>query len=195
MRIRIVDADVLSRNWWVVLLRGVASILFGIVTLVAPGISLGALVLVFGAYALADGILAIASAVRRRSSSDRWWVLLAEGLMSLAAGVVALVVPGITALLLVYVIAAWALVTGVLEIVAAVRLRKAITGEWLLALTGVASVTFALILLAFPVAGALTLVIWIGAFALAFGALLVALAFRLRGRASAGHAPVAPHPA
>ena len=191
----IVDADVLSRNWWVVLLRGAAGILFVIGALVAPGLSLDALILVFGAYAFVDGILAIASAIRQRSSRDRWWVLLAEGLMSVLAGVVAVVVPGITALLLVYVIAAWALVTGVLEIVAAIRLRKAIAGEWLLGLTGVASVAFALLLFALPGAGALALVLWIGAYSLFFGVLLVALAIRLHHRVGAGHTRVAPHPA
>jgi uncharacterized membrane protein HdeD (DUF308 family) len=196
MRIRVVDADVLSRNWWVVLARGVAGVLFGIVTLLAPTLSFSALVLVFGAYALADGVLAIVSAIRRRGSSDHWWVLLLEGLASVAVGVLTILVPGITALTLLYVYAAWALVTGVLEIVAAIRLRQVITGEWLLVLSGVASVAFAVLLILFPGIGAITLMIWLGAYVLLFGALLIALAFRLRSRSHGMHAPpAAPRPA
>jgi uncharacterized membrane protein HdeD (DUF308 family) len=196
MRTWIVDVDVLSRNWWVVLLRGVAGVLFGIITLLAPALSFATLVLVFGAYAFADGVLTIASAIRRRGSSDRWWVLLLEGFASVAVGVLTILVPGITALTLVYVYAAWALTTGVLEIVAAIRLRKVITGEWLLALSGVASVVLAVLLIFFPGIGALTLTLWLGAYVLIFGALLIALAFRLRSRSHEMHAPpAAPRPA
>jgi uncharacterized membrane protein HdeD (DUF308 family) len=180
MRIPVVDVDTLSRNWWAVLLRGIAGILFGIITFLAPGISLTTLVLFFGAYAFADGVLAIASAIMRRGTTDRWWVVLLEGLAGVAAGVVTLFFPGITALVLLYIIAAWALVTGVLEIVAAIRLRKAITGEWLLALSGIASIALGVLLVLAPGAGALALVLWIGAYALVFGALLVALGLRLR---------------
>lgn len=111
---------------------------------------------------------------------DRWWVLLLEGLAGVAAGIVTFVGPGISALALLYVIAAWALVTGVLEIAAAIRLRKIITGEWLLALIGIASVALGIMLALFPGPGALALVIWIGAYAIATGVRLVVLAFRLR---------------
>jgi uncharacterized membrane protein HdeD (DUF308 family) len=180
VQIAILDVDTLVRNWWVVLLRGLAGILFGIITFISPDISLAALVLVFGAYALADGVLAIVSAIRWRGEIDRWWVLLLEGLAGVAAGIVTFVWPGISALALLYVIAAWALVTGVLEIVAAIRLRKIITGEWLLALIGIASVALGVMLALFPGPGALALVIWIGAYAMATGVLLVVLAFRLR---------------
>lgn len=180
MRIAGVEADTLSRNWWAVLLRGLAGILFGIVTFIAPGISLAALVLAFGLYAIVDGIFTIVSAIRNRGTSSRWWVLFLEGVAGVVAGVLTLFWPGITAFVLLYVIAAWALVTGVLEIIAAIRLRKAITGEWLLALSGVASVVFGILLVLFPGAGALAVVLWIGAYALVFGALLVALAIRLR---------------
>jgi uncharacterized membrane protein HdeD (DUF308 family) len=173
------DIDALAHNWPVVMLRGVAAVLFGVVAFLAPGISLAALVLVFGAYAFADGILAIVTAVRRRGA-DRWWVLLLEGLAGVAVGLLTIMWPGITALTLLYLIAAWALVTGVLEIAAAIRLRKVITGEWLLALTGVASVLFGLLLVIAPGAGALAVVLWIGAYALVFGCLLIALSFRLR---------------
>ncbi|HEU4643641.1 MAG TPA: HdeD family acid-resistance protein [Gemmatimonadaceae bacterium] len=180
MRVPIVDVDTLVRNWWVVLLRGVAAILFGILTFLYPGISLAALVLLFGAWAFVDGVLAVASAVRRRKVSDRWWVLLLEGLAGIAAGVLTVFWPGITALALLYVIAAWALVTGVLEVVAAIRLRRVITGEWLLALAGIASVVLGVLLVLFPGVGALAVVLWIGAYAIVAGALLVALGLRLR---------------
>jgi uncharacterized membrane protein HdeD (DUF308 family) len=179
MRALVIDIDALSRNWWVFLLRGLAGILFGIITFVAPGISLAALVLVFGAYALADGVLAIVAAVRRRGEG-RWGMLLLEGLVGIAVAVVTLLWPGITAITLLYLIAAWATVTGVLELVAAVRLRKEIKGEWLLALGGVASIAFGVLVALFPGSGALALVLWIGAYALVFGVLLVVLSFRLR---------------
>jgi uncharacterized membrane protein HdeD (DUF308 family) len=180
MRVPVIDVDSLSRNWWVVVLRGLAGMTFGLVTFFAPGISLAALVLVFGAYAFADGVLAIISAVRRGRGADRWWLLLLEGIAGIAAGVVTLLWPGITALVLLYLIAAWALVTGVLEIAAAIRLRKAIKGEWLLILTGVLSVALGVLLVLFPGPGALALVIWIGAYAFVFGALMLALGLRLR---------------
>ena len=180
MRIAIVDVNALSRNWWVVLLRGLAGIGFGIITFMAPAISLAAVVLLWGAYAFADGVLALVSAIRRRGESDRWWLFLVEGLVGIAAGVLTLIWPGITAIALLYLIAAWALVTGVLEIAAAIRLRKVIAHEWLLALSGIASLGFGILLVLFPGAGALAVVLWIGAYTLVFGALLVALAFRLR---------------
>jgi uncharacterized membrane protein HdeD (DUF308 family) len=179
MPIPIVDVDTLSRNWWIVLLRGLAAICFGIITFIAPAISLAILVLVWGAYALADGILALVTAIRRRGE-DRWWVFFVEGLVGIAAGVLTLIWPGLTAIALLYLIAAWAIVTGALEIAAAIRLRKVIANEWLLGLSGIASLGFGILLILFPGAGALTVVIWIGAYALVFGALVVALAFRLR---------------
>jgi uncharacterized membrane protein HdeD (DUF308 family) len=180
VQIAIVDIDTLARNWWVVLLRGIAGIVFGIITFVAPGLSLAALVLLFGAYALVDGVLAAISAIRWRAETDRWWVILLEGLAGIAAGIVTFVWPGISALALLYVIAAWALVTGGLEIAAAIRLRRIITGEWLLVLIGILSMAVGVLLALFPSAGALALVIWIGAYVAAAGVLLIALAFRLR---------------
>jgi uncharacterized membrane protein HdeD (DUF308 family) len=175
-----VDVDTLAHNWWAVLLRGFMGVLFGLIALAAPGISLAALVLLFGVYAFVDGVLAIVSALRRRGASDRWGLLLLEGLAGVGAGVATLMWPGLTALVLLYVIAAWALVTGVLEIAAAIRLRKAITGEWLLVLSGLASIGFGLLLTIFPGAGALVVVLWIGAYAIVFGGLLIALGLRLR---------------
>ena len=186
MRVPVVDVDGLAKNWWAVSLRGLAGILFGIITFLAPGISLAALVLLFGAYAFADGVLAIVSAVRRRGT-DRWWLLLLEGLVGIAAGILTILWPGVTALALLYVIAAWALVTGAFEIAAAIRLRKAISGEWLLALSGVLSIALGVLLILAPGPGALALVIWIGAYAFVFGALLFALGLRLKGLGSPRH--------
>ena len=176
----IIDVDTLVRNWWVIVLRGVAGVIFGLIAIVAPGISLAALVLVFGAFAFVDGILALVSAVRRRGVSDRWWVLLLQGLAGVATGVVTVVWPDLTTLALLYLIAAWALVIGALEIAAAIRLRKVITGEWLLALGGVAAIGFGVLLMLLPEAGALAVILWIGAYTFVSGVLLIALGFRLR---------------
>ena len=189
MRVPVIDLDSLTRNWWAVALRGLAGILFGIITFVSPGISLAALVLLFGAYAFADGVLSIVSAVRRRGA-DRWWLLLLQGIVGIGAGVVTLLWPGITAIALLFVIAAWALVGGAFQVAAAIRLRKVITGEWLLALGGVLSIAFGVLLVLFPGPGALALVIWIGAYAFVFGILLLVLGFKLRGlRSPRAHQP------
>jgi uncharacterized membrane protein HdeD (DUF308 family) len=189
MRVPVIDLDSLTRNWWAVALRGLAGIVFGIITFVSPGLSLAALVLVFGAYAFADGVLSIVSAVRRRGA-DRWWLLLVQGIVGIGAGVVTLLWPGITAIALLFVIAAWALVGGALQVAAAIRLRKVISGEWLLALGGVLSITLGVLLVLFPGPGALALVIWIGAYAFVFGILLLVLGFKLRGLRSPGaHQP------
>jgi uncharacterized membrane protein HdeD (DUF308 family) len=178
--IPVIDIDTLARNWWLVLLRGIAGIIFGILTFIWPEISLTALVLLFGAFAFADGVLSLVNGIAERRANDRWWLLILQGLMGIAAGVVTVIWPGISALALLYVIAAWALVTGALEIAAAIRLRKVIEGEWLLALSGIASVLLGILLFLFPGPGALAVVLWIGAYALVSGVLLIVLAFRLR---------------
>ena len=190
MSVQIVDPAALPRNWWAVALRGVAGVLFGIITFFMPGISLAALVLLYGAYAFADGVFAIASAIRRHGSTDRWWVLLLQGIVGVAAGLIAFFWPGITALALLYLIAAWSFVTGIMEVGAAVRLRKVITGEWLLALSGLLSIGFGVLLVLYPLTGALAVVLWIGAYAIVTGSLLIALGFRLRswGRHGTSHA-------
>jgi uncharacterized membrane protein HdeD (DUF308 family) len=189
MRVPVIDLDSLTRNWWAVALRGLAGILFGVITFVSPGISLAALVLLFGAYSFADGVLSIVSAVRRRGA-DRWWLLLLQGIVGIGAGVVTLLWPGITAIALLFVVAAWALVGGALQVAAAIRLRKVITGEWLLALGGVLTIALGVLLVLFPGPGALALVIWIGAYAFVFGIVLLVLGFKLRGlRSPRAHRP------
>jgi uncharacterized membrane protein HdeD (DUF308 family) len=190
-----IDLALLAKNWWIVALRGAAAILFGILTAIVPGLSLAALVMLFGAYALIEGGFNIIAAVRGATGDRPWWALLLEGIVSVAAGVIAFVMPGLTALALVYLIAAWAVFTGILEIAAAVRLRKHITGEWWLALTGVLSIAFGVLVAFFPGAGALAMVLWIGAYSIVFGILLLAVAFKLRrvrddveGRRTVAHA-------
>jgi uncharacterized membrane protein HdeD (DUF308 family) len=174
-----VNVDTLAHNWGAVLIRGILAILFGVITFVAPGMSLAVLVLLFGAYAFVDGVLAVLSAFRRRES-DHWAMMLLEGLVGIGAGLVTLFWPGLTALALLYVIGAWAMVTGAFEIAAAIRLRKVLHDEWLLVLGGLASIGLGVLLFAYPGVGALALILWIGAYALVFGVLLVGLAFRLR---------------
>lgn len=170
----------LVRNWWSLVIRGMVAIVAGVIAFAWPGITLLGLVFVFAAYSLIDGILSLAGAVRAAGAHERWGALVFEGVVGIAAACVAVGWPGITILALVYVIAAWALVTGVLEIVAAVRLRKYISGEWLLALGGVASIVFGILIAIAPLAGALVIALWFGAYALVFGIILIALGFRLR---------------
>lgn len=175
------DMTGLARNWWALAIRGAAAIIFGLLTFVLPGVTLAVLLILFGAYAIVDGIFNLLAAFRGGRAGERpRWLLGLEGLVSIAAGIVAFAMPGLTALVLVYVIATWAVITGVLEIVAAIRLRQEISNEWWLVASGVLSVIFGLLLFAAPGAGALALVFWIGAYAIVFGALLVGLAFRLR---------------
>ena len=171
---------VLARNWGAIAIRGVAAIIFGLLTFLMPGLTLAALVLLFGAYALVDGVFSIIAAVRRRASDPPWWALLLEGVVGIAAGIVTFALPGLTAVTLIYVIAAWAIVTGVLEVAAAVRLRRQLSGEWRLVLSGILSIVFGVLMMVAPGAGALAMMLWIGAYAIVFGVLLLALAFRLR---------------
>ena len=166
-------------NWWLIVLRGVCAILFGLLAWMWPGVTLGTLVLLWGAYAFADGILAIVAAFSGHSARP-WWLLALEAAVSIAAAAAAVFYPAITAIVLLYVIALWAIVTGVLEIAAAIQLRKEIEGELWLALAGVASVIFGFVLIARPGLGALAVVWLIGLYAIAFGAFLIALGFRVK---------------
>jgi uncharacterized membrane protein HdeD (DUF308 family) len=171
----------LARNWWAIVLRGIFAILFGIGTFLWPGITLAVLVLLYGAYLFVDGILAVLWALaRRREGSFSWEVFLA-GLASLAAGVVTLLWPGVTAVALLYLIAVWAIVRGVFEILAAFHLRRELSNEWLLALNGALSILFGVVLSVAPVAGALAALWLIGSFAIVVGILMIALGARLKG--------------
>ncbi len=170
----------LANNWWSPVVRGLVAILLGIITLGWPAITLSGLVLLFGAYAFLDGIVNILGAWRATKAHERWGVLVFEGIAGIIAAVVTFAWPAITAIALVFIVATWAIVTGIFEIVAAVRLRKYIKGEWLLVLGGVASVVFGILLTLSPLLGALVLAIWLGVYALIFGAMLVGLGLRLR---------------
>lgn len=170
----------ISAKWWSFVLRGVLAILFGILAFTLPGLTLLGLVILFGAYSISDGVFNIVGAFQVEHGQSRWWILLIEGVVGIAAGIVAFVWPGLTALALLYVIAAWAVVTGVLEIATAIRLRRHIRGEWLMALAGLLSIVFGVLIAIRPGVGALAVVWWIGAYAIAFGALLIALGIRVR---------------
>lgn len=174
------SSNTLAHNWWMLALRGLVAIIFGVLAFVLPGMTLLTLVFLFGAYAIVNGVLALIHAYSAPKGYPRFGALIFTGLISIAAGVLAFVWPGITALSLVLLIGAWALVNGIFEIATAIRLRRVIEHEWLLALAGVLSVLLGLALLFQPGVGALALVWWIGAFAIAFGVLLVVLSFRVR---------------
>jgi uncharacterized membrane protein HdeD (DUF308 family) len=172
--------DFLSRAWWMLALRGVIAVIFGILAILWPGLTLLWLAALFAVYALFSGIVSIVGAVKNRTSEREWWIILLLGLVSVCAGIIAIIHPAMTALVLVLVMGANALVTGVLDIVTAIRLRKTMEHEWLLILAGLASVVFGFLVFLFPGAGALALVWLISAYAIATGILLLALAFRAR---------------
>jgi uncharacterized membrane protein HdeD (DUF308 family) len=165
-----------TSNWWVLALRGAIAILFAVCAFLWPGLTLGVLVILWGAFALFDGVAAVMAGFQAR-----WWALVIFGVLSIAAGAYALFQPGITALALLFVIAMWAIARGIFEIAAAIALRKELSNEWLLILSGVVSIAFGLFVAMFPGAGALSVVWLIGIQALAVGILFLGLAFRLRG--------------
>ena len=177
--------EALQRGWWLLVLRGVCAVLFGILAFVWPGITLVTLVILFGAYALFNGLLTLGVGVGapKGAPGKGWLVLL--GLLGVAAGVLTFFYPGITALTLLLLIAWWAIVTGIFEIASAVKLRKQLSNEWFLILSGALSVIFGVLLLARPGAGALSIVWLIGAYALLFGIFILALAAKLKGSLSA----------
>jgi len=172
--------NLMTQNWWAIALRGLVAALFGIATFIWPGITLWVLAPLFGAYAMINGILAVIEAFSRDVSRERWWALLFEGAVSIVVGVMTFAWPGLTAMGLLFLIAFWAIMTGVFEIITAIRLRHEISGEWMLALIAILSMAFGLLLLAFPVTGALSVILLIRAFVFAIGALMIALAFKLR---------------
>ncbi|HTE85992.1 MAG TPA: HdeD family acid-resistance protein, partial [Dehalococcoidia bacterium] len=142
--------DILGRNWWAVLIRGIAAVVFGILAIAWPAHTLVALIILFGAYALVDGVFSIIAAIRAAEHHSHWFALLAEGVLGIIVGLIAFIHPGIAAVAFVYFIAAWAIITGVLELFAAVRLRRELGGEILLILGGIASVVFGILLAVFP---------------------------------------------
>jgi uncharacterized membrane protein HdeD (DUF308 family) len=172
-------AQTAQHNWWLMLLRGVFAIIFGLIALIFPGIALLTLIFVFGAYALITGILTLFEAISERNRLPRWGWLVAEGVAGIILGIVAFVWPGETALILLFIVAAWALVTGILEVAAAFT-----TGSWLLAIAGALSIVFGLILFIRPGAGLLSLLWLLGIYAIIFGVVLIVHAFQLRANPS-----------
>jgi uncharacterized membrane protein HdeD (DUF308 family) len=172
--------QLVARNWWLFLLRGLAAITFGVVSLIWPGISLVTLILLFGAYALVDGVFALAAAIVGRGNAElRWWLVLV-GLLGVGIGIMTFLWPGLTALTLLYFIAGWIVATGLLQIIGAIELRKAIENEWWLILDGALSVLFGILLFSMPGAGAVALIWLIAVFAIAFGILMVGFAFKVK---------------
>jgi uncharacterized membrane protein HdeD (DUF308 family) len=171
----------LARWWWTFIVRGMLAILFGVLAFFAPTYGIAILVGLFAAWAIIDGVGNLIAGIRTRGRDRSWWLEVLEGLVSVGAGVIAVLLPGYAAQALVLIIAAWAVITGTIEIVMAVRLRRVIDNEIWMALAGAASIIFGIVLVLFPAAGAVSLVWLIGSFAIAFGGFLIILGWRLRG--------------
>jgi uncharacterized membrane protein HdeD (DUF308 family) len=181
----------LAQNWWALAVRGVLAILFGLIALFVPGAAMVSLAILFAAYLLVDGAFGIVAAVRAGQRDERWGLLLFEGVLNLAMGVVAFLFPVGAVLAFVLVTAAWSLLTGGLMLAAAYKLTQQ-HGRWWMALGGIVSMVFGLLLVISPLVGALVLTWWLGLYAGAFGAMLLVLAFRLRAQKNA---PTTPGPA
>ena len=183
--------DLLSRSWWLLAVRGAVAVLFGLLALLWPGMTLLFLVALFATYALIGGTVSLVGAIKNRQADDDWWLVLLLGLVSIGAGVIAIFHPDLTTLVLVLMMGATALVSGVLDIAVAIRLRRVLTHEWLLGLSGAVSIVFGIAVFLFPGPGALALVWLISFHALLTGVLLLAAAFRLRSlgrpRGHGGH--------
>ena len=171
--------ETITRNWWLYAVRGGTAVIFGIVALIWPVQALQALVLLFGAYALVDGIFAVFAGIASYRYFEHWWAVLLEGVAGVVIGLLTFFWPNITALVLLYFIAAWALITGIFEILAAIQLRRVITGEWMLILSGLLSILFGVLLFVFPAAGAVSVIWVIGIYAVVFGISEIIFAFRL----------------
>jgi uncharacterized membrane protein HdeD (DUF308 family) len=170
-------------KWWALVVRGIAAIIFGLLALFAPNMTVGVLLVLFAAYALIDGAFAIAASINGRNRGGHWPAMLIRGIAGILASIAALTLPAMTALILLYLIAAWAVVTGIVEIAAAIHLRRVVKGEWMLVASGAISVLFGVVLMAFPGPGILAVVWLIGAYAIAFGALMIGLGIALRAQA------------
>lgn len=175
---------VLARNWWALLIRGIAAVIFGILAFLWPGAAIFAIVVLFGAYAFVDGVFAIVAATKAAQAHERWWPLALEGIVGIVIAAITFFEPRVTAFALYFTIAIWAFLTGILEIVAAVQIRKAIAGEILLIVAGICSILFGALMIYFPLVGAITLIWLIGAYAILFGILMIAFSFRLRNHAA-----------
>jgi uncharacterized membrane protein HdeD (DUF308 family) len=169
-----------GQNWWLFLLRGLAAIVFGVLALILPGVTLVTLVLLYGAFALVDGVFALIAAIMGKAAlAPRWWLVLV-GLAGIAAGIVTFLWPGITALVLLFFIAGWAIANGIFQIIGAIQLRKEIDNEWWLILNGALSVLIGIAMFIMPGAGALALIWLIAVYAIIYGALMIGFAFRVR---------------
>jgi len=174
-------SEVLADSWWAVGLRGILGILFGLICLLTPGVAVEVFVILFSAYMLVDGVFAIVSGIKAARNGERWGLLILEGIVDLAAGVVAFLWPAITLVALIWIIAVWAVVSGALMLSAAFTLNID-HGRWWLALGGIASIIFGILLVIEPLIGAVVLTLWIGAYALMFGVFLLVVAFQLHSR-------------
>lgn len=172
--------EIFTRNWWVFLLRGLIAVIFGVLALVWPEITLITLVILFGGFILLEGILNLLIGITSSETNRRWWVTLIEGILGISVAVLTFVWPNLTAVVLLYFIAAWALITGILEILAAITLRRMLEREWVMILNGALSIIFALLLFIFPGETAISLVWLIGIYAIIIGILLIILGIRLR---------------
>jgi uncharacterized membrane protein HdeD (DUF308 family) len=177
-------AQIVQRNWWIMALRGLFAVIFGLIALLAPRIALLALIYVFAAYALVDGGVAVITAIQERDLLYRWGWILFEGILSILAGIIAFANPALTAQVLLYIIAVWAIVTGVMEIAAAFAIREFVSREWVLALAGILSVVFGILLFIYPSAGILSILWLVGIYGIVFGVLFLVRAFQLRSWAS-----------
>ena len=181
-------SEVLAESWWMVGLRGILGIIFGLICLFATDIALMSLILLFSAYLLVDGLFAIAAGIRTARNGERWGLLLLEGLVDIAAAAVAFLWPGLTLVVLIWIIAIWAVISGGLMLASAFTLKKD-HGRWWLALGGICSLIFGALLIVAPLVGAFVLIWWLGAYALVFGVVLLVLAFQLHSKYEARPAP------
>jgi uncharacterized membrane protein HdeD (DUF308 family) len=170
----------LGRFWWAVLLRGIIAIIFGLIALLWAEFATIALVLIFGIYALAEGVILVANSWTNRTTNPRWWVPFIEGLAGITAGFLVFFLTDFAAFVIIYLIAVWALITGILEVITAIRLREEIQNEWALALSGILSVVLGILLIIWPAMGILAVIWAVGLYAVLFGLLMIYLAFKIR---------------
>lgn len=173
----------LARNWWVVALRGAFGILFGILTFALPAVTLVSLVFLFAAYLVVDGVLAIAAGFRAAQKGERWGLFILEGVVDILGAAAMIAMPGLAIVVFIYIVALWSVISGLFMVVAAFQLHLD-HGRWILAVAGAVSVIFGAVLAFYPITGAVVLALWIGAYAIVFGAMLLILGFRLRSRLS-----------